>query len=96
LVIEAVTAALPEDPARAGRILDRAPSDDQRIRLLRVRYLLEVGDAAAAEALLDEGVEPSGVREGENPLAEYWRRAQAMLGTERPVPARYEFGMAGD
>jgi hypothetical protein len=96
LVIEAATAALEVDAERAGRILDRAPSDDQRIRLLRVRYLLEVGEAAAAEALLDEGVEPSGVREGENPLADYWQRAQALLGTARPVPARYEFGMAGD
>nr|WP_238357204.1 DUF5107 domain-containing protein [Kribbella italica] len=96
LVVEAATAALREDPARAGRILDRAPSDDQRIRLVRVRYLLEIGDAEAAEALLDEGVEPSGVREGDNPLAEYWRRTQELLGTDRPVPARYEFGMAGD
>ncbi|GAB2567362.1 DUF5107 domain-containing protein [Kribbella endophytica] len=96
LVVEAATAALQEDPARAGRILDRAPGDDQRIRLLRVRYLLEIGDAAAAEALLDEGVEPSGVREGDNPLADYWRRAQELLGTAREVPARYEFGMAGD
>jgi hypothetical protein len=96
LVIEAATAALEVDAARAGRMLERAPGDDQRIRLLRVRYLLEVGEAAAAEALLDEGVEPSGVREGENPLAEYWQRAQVLLGTARPVPARYEFGMAGD
>ncbi|MEV6282998.1 DUF5107 domain-containing protein [Kribbella sp. NPDC051770] len=96
LVVEAVTAALAVDPARAGRMLEQADGEDQRIRLVKVRYLLEIGDGAGAETLLDEGVEPSGVREGENPLAEYWQQAQQLLGTERPVPARYEFGMFGD
>ncbi|ONI66992.1 DUF5107 domain-containing protein [Kribbella sp. ALI-6-A] len=96
LVVEAVTAAVETEPERAGRILDRAPDDDQRIRLAKVRYLLRIGDGAGAERLLDEGIEPAGVREGENPLADYWRQAQALLGTDRPVPARYEFGMFGD
>jgi hypothetical protein len=96
LVVEAVTAAVETDPDRAGRILDRAPAGDQRVRLAKVRYLLRIGDGAGAERLLDEGIEPSGVREGENPLADYWRQAQRLLGTDRPVPGRYEFGMFGD
>ncbi|WP_432945091.1 DUF5107 domain-containing protein [Kribbella sp. CA-253562] len=96
LVVEAVTAAVEADPDRAGRILDRAPADDQRIRLAKVRYLLRIGDGTGAERLLDEGIEPAGVREGENPLADYWRQAQELLGSDRPVPARYEFGMFGD
>ncbi|ADB30024.1 Tetratricopeptide TPR_4 [Kribbella flavida DSM 17836] len=99
LLVEAVTAALEVNVVRAGAILDRVPAelaDDQRISLVRVRYLLAAGDPAGAERLLDEGVEPAGVREGANPLAEYWRQAQQQLGTNRPVPARYDFGMFGD
>ncbi|GAA1588573.1 DUF5107 domain-containing protein [Kribbella sancticallisti] len=96
LLVEALDACS-EDVA-AG-IFERMPDEVQehpRIRLAKVRHLLEIGDPAGAEALLDEGVEVPGVREGANPLAEYWRRAQAGLGTDRPVPARYEFGMFGD
>ena len=58
--------------------------------------MLQTGDAAAAQALLDEGIELPGVREGANPLAEYWQWAQRELGTFRPVPSRYQFGMSGD
>jgi hypothetical protein len=85
--------------SRAEEIFHRvAPEvrDDPRLRLARVRYLLQTGDPAGAEALLDEGIELAGVREGANPLAEYWQWAQRDLGTERPVPPQYEFGMFGD
>jgi len=99
LIAEAVNAALEVDPERARAILDRLPADvssDPRIQLAQVRYLLDLGDAAGAEKLLDGGIELAGVREGANPLAEYWQRAQELLGTNRPVPAQYEFGMFGD
>jgi hypothetical protein len=58
--------------------------------------LLLQGDAAGAQALLDEGIDLPTVREGENPLAEYWQWAQRELGTDRPVPSRHQFGMFGD
>jgi hypothetical protein len=99
LVAEAVNAALEVDPERARAMLDRLPaevSSDPRIRLAQVRYLLALGDAAGAERLLDEGIELADVREGANPLAEYWQRTQELLGTDRPVPPQYEFGMFGD
>jgi hypothetical protein len=82
----------------ATRILDKAGAllDDPRIRLALVRLLLEQGDPAGAEALLDEGIELPGLREGDNDLAGLWREIQQQLGTDRPVPAAYEFGMLGD
>jgi hypothetical protein len=70
--------------------------DDPRIRLALVRLLVQQGDPAGAEALLDEGIELPGLREGENDLAGLWREIQHRLGTDRPVPAAYEFGMLGD
>jgi hypothetical protein len=100
LMAEAINACLEAgDNSRAEEIFHRvAPEvrDDPRLRLARVRYLLQTGDPAGAEALLDEGIELAGVREGANPLAEYWQRAQRDLGTDRPVPPQYEFGMFGD
>lgn len=100
LMVEAINACLEAgENSRAEEIFHRvAPEvrDDPRLRLARVRYLLQTGDPAGAEALLDEGIELAGVREGANPLAEYWQRAQRDLGTERPVPPQYEFGMFGD
>jgi hypothetical protein len=82
----------------ATRILDKAGAllDDPRIRLALVRLLLEQGDPAGAEALLDEGIELPGLREGDNDLAGLWREIQQRLGTDRPVPPAYEFGMLGD
>ncbi len=100
LFVEALDAAVEaEDSELADEIYRLAAEEVRthpRIRLARVRQLLQTGDAAGAEALLDEGIELSGVREGANPLAEYWQWAQRELGTSRPVPARYQFGMFGD
>ncbi len=96
LLVEALDAC-PDDAAT--RIFERLSDealDHPRIRLARVRHLLQTGDPAGAEALLDKGIELATVREGANPLAEYWQRAQRDLGTDRPVPAQYEFGMFGD
>ncbi|MFI5712854.1 DUF5107 domain-containing protein [Kribbella sp. NPDC051620] len=87
------------DTERADRIYQSiAPADrnDPRVVLARIRYLLETGDPAAAQELLDGELEYAVVREGENPLAEYWLWAQRELGTDRPVPSRHQFGMFGD
>ncbi|MFI5696697.1 DUF5107 domain-containing protein [Kribbella sp. NPDC051586] len=95
LVVEAVSAALDSDVARAERMLEHAP-DDPRIQLLRVRHALETGDPAAAHELLAAGIQLATVREGANPLTEYWLAAEEALGTQRPVPPQYQFGMGGN
>nr|WP_239062924.1 DUF5107 domain-containing protein [Streptomyces sp. SID13031] len=100
LLVEAIHLCLENgDSGRAGQILSRIATEvegDPRVVLARIRYLLETGDAAAAQELLDGDHEYALVREGENPLAEYWQRAQRALGTDRPVPSRHQFGMFGD
>ncbi|MGZ0148907.1 DUF5107 domain-containing protein [Kribbella sp. WER1] len=92
LVVEAVTAALDSDVPRAERMLAEAP-DDPRIQLLRVRHALETGNPAKAHELLAAGIQLATVREGANPLADYWLAAEEALGTQRPVPPQYRFGM---
>jgi hypothetical protein len=94
LAVEAVTAAFDSDVVRAERLLEHAP-DDPRIQLLRVRHALETGDPAAAHDLLAAGIQLATVREGANPLADYWVATEQALGTERPVPPQYQFGMDG-
>lgn len=100
LFVEALDWAVEErDDRLADFVYQRASEQVRahpRIRLARVKHLLQTGDAAGAQALLDEGIELPGVREGANPLAEYWQWAQRELGTARPVPSRHQFGMFGD
>jgi hypothetical protein len=95
LVVEAVAAALDTDVPRAERMLAQAP-DDPRIQLLRVRHALETGDPATAHDLLAAGIQLATVREGANPLTDYWLAAEEALGTHRPVPPQYQFGMGGN
>jgi hypothetical protein len=95
LVVEAVAAALDSDVPRAERMLEHAP-DDPRVQLLRVRHALETGNPAGAHDLLAAGIQLATVREGANPLADYWLAAEAALGTQRPVPPQYRFGMGGN
>jgi hypothetical protein len=92
LVVEAVTAALDSDVPRAERMLDNAP-DDPRVQLLKVRHALETGNPAKAHDLLAAGIQLATVREGANPLTDYWLAAEEALGTQRPVPPQYQFGM---
>lgn len=92
LVAEAVAAALDTDVPLAERLLADAP-DDPRIQLLRVRHALETGDPATAHELLAAGIQLATVREGANPLTDYWLAAEEALGTQRPVPPQYRFGM---
>ena len=69
---------------------------DGRFQLAEVRLRLGQDDAAGAEALLEQGIELAGLREGANQLAELWCLVQQQLGTDRPVPAAYDFSMFGD
>jgi hypothetical protein len=94
LVVEAVGVALAVDVDRAGRLLGKAP-DDPRIRLLRIRHALHSGDPQTARDLLADGIQLPTVREGANPLADLWVETERALGTDRPVPAQYQFGMGG-
>ncbi|WBQ04663.1 DUF5107 domain-containing protein [Kribbella sp. CA-293567] len=100
LSVEALDWAVEKrDDRLAAEIYEKASAtvrSQPRIKLAWVKHLLQTGDAAGAQALLDEGIELAGLREGGNPLAEYWQWAQRELGTSRPVPSRYQFGMAGD
>ncbi|MFK4084224.1 DUF5107 domain-containing protein [Kribbella sp. NPDC020789] len=94
LWVEMLTLSLETDAGRAARLLDSAP-DDPRVQLLRVRAALESGDPQAAHELLAAGIQLATVREGANPLTDYWLAAEQALGTGRPVPTEYQFGMSG-
>ncbi len=96
LQVEAITAALDVDVDRTRRMLDRVSSDDPRIRLLRIRHALRIGDPETARDLLADGMQLPTVREGDNPLADLWRETEEALGTNRPVPPPYQFGMGGN
>ncbi|MEU4603575.1 DUF5107 domain-containing protein [Kribbella sp. NPDC023972] len=99
LQAEAVAAALDVDVPRADRMLDRIPApvaDDPRIHLLRIRHALLTGDPRTAHELLADGIQLPTVREGANPLADLWVETEEALGTNRPVPPQYQFGMGGN
>jgi tetratricopeptide (TPR) repeat protein len=100
LFLEAINFSLEQgDLVRAARIhagADTALRADGRFQLVEVRLRLGQGDAAGAEALLEQGIELAGLREGANQLAELWCLVQQQLGTDRPVPAAYDFSMFGD
>jgi len=62
-----------------------------RVVLQRVRALLADGQADAARALLEAGIEVPDLREGET-LGALWRTACG----ERPLPYQYDFRMRPD
>ncbi|MBB6566371.1 hypothetical protein HNR71_002008 [Kribbella sandramycini] len=92
LRVEAAVLALETEPDRAADLLQ---GDDPRVQLLRVQLALANGDAQTAHELLAAGIQLATVREGANPLTDYWLAAEAALGTDRPVPPAYQFGMGG-
>jgi hypothetical protein len=95
LLVEAVGVALAVDVNRAGRLLEQS-ADDPRIRLLRISHALQSGDPQTARDLLADGIQLPTVREGANPLADLWVETEEALGTNRPVPPQYQFGMGGN
>ncbi|GAB3937689.1 DUF5107 domain-containing protein [Kribbella albertanoniae] len=98
LQVEAIGAALNADLELAKRFLDGLSAEaaaDPRLRLLFVQYSLATGDAQRAHELLAEGIQLATVREGANPLTDCWLAAEEALGTGRPVPPEYQFGMSG-
>jgi hypothetical protein len=99
-------------PADAHRILSRpgaggtGPLHDGRIRLLRVRTALALGDAAGARALLDQRFAVEDLREGALALSDTWYAVaerllagdgpvddtiRARARAEHPLPAAYDF-----
>jgi hypothetical protein len=76
------------------RMIDSAPPEiarQGRLVLQRARALLADGQADAARALIDAGIEVPDLREGET-LGELW---QAAFG-DRPLPYQYDFRMRPD
>jgi hypothetical protein len=94
LLAEAMNAGL--EPAEGIFAAAGVARADPRVRVAEVRMLLRTGVPAGAETLLDQGIELPGLREGDNDLASLWQETQRRLGTSRPVPPKYEFGMFGD
>lgn len=82
---------LAEDAAAVLAGLPAAVRVHGRVRLAEARIRVASGDPSGAEAILDEGVELADLREGAADVADVWEAVQRALGTERPVPAAYDF-----
>jgi hypothetical protein len=95
LAVEALEALLAldltEDAAAVLAELPEAVRAGGRVRLAEVRIRLATGDASGAAVILDDGVELADLREGAADLADAWESVQRALGTDRPVPAEYDF-----
>jgi hypothetical protein len=81
-------------PAACLAMIDRAPEEISvhgRVVLQRARALLADGQADAARALLEAGIEVPDLREGET-LGALWRAAFG----DRPLPYYYDFRMRPD
>ncbi|GAB3038481.1 DUF5107 domain-containing protein [Parafrigoribacterium mesophilum] len=92
LLIEAVTALLALDVAGSALSLielSTAPASG-RVRFLRAQALAHSGHQKAAADILRRGLEIPDLREGENSLAELWRR----VVSETDVPPAYQFDMS--
>ncbi|HZA03380.1 MAG TPA: DUF5107 domain-containing protein, partial [Propionibacteriaceae bacterium] len=81
-------------PAACLAMIDEAPeqvAEHGRVVLQRVRALLADGQADAARALLEAGIEVPDLREGET-LGMLWSAAFS----DRPLPPSYDFRMRPD
>lgn len=93
LLVEAATQAV--DHARPQLVLDlvaQAPVELAslgRIQFLVARAHADLGDAEAAAAILQAGVEVPDIREGVNSITELWLR----VCPGEDVPAEYQFSM---
>jgi Domain of unknown function (DUF5107) len=95
LLVEATNQLLDATrPAACLAMIDAAPEQIAvygRVVLQRARALLADGQAEAARALLEAGVEVPDLREGET-LGALWRAAFG----DRPLPYHYDFRMRPD
>jgi hypothetical protein len=95
LLVEAVDQQLAAGrPAVGLALIDAAPktlAGHGRVVLQRVRALLADGQADAAGALLQAGIDVPDLREGET-LGDLWRAAFP----DTPLPYRYDFRMRPD
>ncbi|RZQ61734.1 DUF5107 domain-containing protein [Amycolatopsis suaedae] len=94
LAVEAVEAAGPRGVLDLVSELPERVRGLGRIRLLEARALLATGDPAGALAVFDEGFEIADLREGETSLSDTWQEIQWSLGSETPLPERYDFRMS--
>ncbi|MGG7463624.1 DUF5107 domain-containing protein [Plantibacter sp. YIM 135347] len=96
LLVEAATTALPAgDPELALQLLEAgiaAGLTGGRIDLLLASALAGTGQDARAVELLRSGIDVPDLREGDNALADLWRR----LIPDEPVPAEAQFSMTGE
>ncbi|MBP2411832.1 hypothetical protein JOF48_000631 [Arthrobacter stackebrandtii] len=93
LLVEAMTLALDNgQPDLALGLLNGADGSLAslgRVRFLQASALADTGEAAAAAAIMKEGIEVPDLREGVNSLSDLWNR----VCPGEPVPAEYQFSM---
>lgn len=95
LLTEAAAALLAHGrPARALTLLDlgRTGPQNGRLAFLRATAAADIGDTAAAAAILLAGVDVADLREGENSVDSLWQRVRP----GEPVPLRYQFDMRAE
>ncbi len=97
LIVEAATAAIAQGAATAALEMMSLPGigggqRSGRLRLLKARALALAGDSAGAVTLLRRDIVVADLREGENAMAELWRR----VIPNEPIPRHYEFSMTED
>lgn len=84
------------DTDSAARALPRAIASLGRVKALRVKALLELGEAAEAERILRGRIELTDVREGEISLSDLWKKlceAKGVSLNDNPIPASLDFRM---
>ncbi|NVM93769.1 DUF5107 domain-containing protein [Arthrobacter wenxiniae] len=93
LILEAATLAVNNGrPQLVFDVLGMAPASVQALgqaAFLRALAHAELGDAAAAAAILKTGMEVPDLREGANSITDLWRR----VCPGEDVPERYQFSM---
>ncbi|MDR1600589.1 MAG: DUF5107 domain-containing protein [Oscillospiraceae bacterium] len=81
---------------KVARSLPRSIASLGRVKALRVKALLELGDAAEAERVLRGRIVLTDVREGEISLSDLWKRLCEVKGVsleDNPIPASLDFRM---
>lgn len=95
LAVETLSALLKADrPEEALALTDWLPNRDHgRIQLLRCRAAIAAGRPEIAAVILRDGLEVADLREGEDSLHYMWADCHRALGTDEPLPPRYDFRM---